>query len=141
MADRFVNIRSAPEAFRFGTESIPTLSPGLEGAFDWYFGSQDSSRWPLCRVGTGSGLVWRGRRRRGLEAVALRGESVIQTLYANVRPFFGETIPNLQMSWVKLGSEKAVEMLRRGCNDSGEALDEESITRESGGEWGMSGHG
>ena len=71
-----------------------------------------------------------------MEAVALRGESVIQTLYPIVRLFFGEAIPNLQMSWVKLGSEKAVEMLRRGCNDSGEALDEESITRESGGPHG-----
>lgn len=72
----------------------------------------------------------------GVEAVARRGESVIQTLYPIARLFFGETIRNLQTSWVKLGPEKAAEMLRHGCNDFGGTLYEESITRESGGAHG-----
>ena len=72
----------------------------------------------------------------GVEAVARRGESVIQTLYPIARLFFGETIRNLQTSWVKLGPEKAAEMLRHGCNDFGGTLYEESITRESGGPHG-----
>ncbi|MEN9735273.1 MAG: hypothetical protein RLZ45_3268 [Verrucomicrobiota bacterium] len=72
----------------------------------------------------------------GLEAVARRGESVIQMLYPIARLFFGKAIPNLQTSWVKLGPEKAAEMLRHGCNDFGGTLYEESITRESGGPHG-----
>jgi hypothetical protein len=68
-----------------------------------------------------------------LEALARRGESVIQTLYPIARLFFGKAIPNLQTSWVKLGPKRVAEMLRHGCNGFGGTLYEESITRESGG--------
>lgn len=71
-----------------------------------------------------------------MDAVARRGGAVLETLYPIARLFFGQTIPNLQTSWVKLGPEKATEMLSHGCNDFGGTLYEESITRESGGPHG-----
>lgn len=57
-------------------------------------------------------------------------------LYPLARLYFGELMPNLQTSWVKLGVPLAVESLGWGCNDFGGTLYEESITRESGGPHG-----
>ncbi len=54
-------------------------------------------------------------------------------LYPLARLFFGELIPHLQTSWVKLGSEGAAEQLHYGCDDFGGTLYEESITAASGG--------
>jgi len=45
-------------------------------------------------------------------------------------------IPNIQCSWVKLGDEGAVAMLRSGCNDLGGTLMEETISRMAGSEHG-----
>jgi FO synthase len=70
------------------------------------------------------------------EALAAAGAERVERLYPLARLFFGEEIPNLQTSWVKLGPERAAAMLRRGCNDFGGTLYEESITRESGGRFG-----
>ena len=41
-------------------------------------------------------------------------------------------IPNIQTSWVKLGTEGAAEMLRSGANDLGGTLMEETISRMAG---------
>ena len=70
------------------------------------------------------------------EALAEAGAERVERLYPLARLFFGEEIPNLQTSWVKLGPERAADMLRSGCNDFGGTLYEESITRESGGRFG-----
>ena len=48
----------------------------------------------------------------------------------------GETVTNLQASWVKMGLDAATESLRWGVNDLGGTLMEESITRMAGGEHG-----
>lgn len=68
--------------------------------------------------------------------LAERARERIRRLYPLARLFFGVEIPNLQTSWVKLGPAGAAEMLHAGCNDFGGTLYEESITRESGGEFG-----
>jgi FO synthase len=44
----------------------------------------------------------------------------------------GDTIPNLQASWVKMGLDAATEALRWGVNDLGGTLMEESISRMAG---------
>jgi 7,8-didemethyl-8-hydroxy-5-deazariboflavin synthase CofH subunit len=59
-----------------------------------------------------------------------------ERLYPICRLFFGQLIPNLQTSWVKLGLAQAIESLEWGCNDFGGTLYEESITRASGGPHG-----
>jgi FO synthase len=45
-------------------------------------------------------------------------------------------IPNIQTSWVKLGTEGAAEMLRSGANDLGGTLMEETISRMAGSSYG-----
>ncbi|MET9495854.1 bifunctional FO biosynthesis protein CofGH [Streptomyces sp. NPDC006552] len=45
-------------------------------------------------------------------------------------------IPNIQTSWVKLGSEGAADMLRSGANDLGGTLMEETISRMAGSSYG-----
>ncbi|OKK16804.1 FO synthase [Streptomyces sp. CB00455] len=45
-------------------------------------------------------------------------------------------IPNIQTSWVKLGSQGAAEMLRSGANDLGGTLMEETISRMAGSSYG-----
>ena len=41
-------------------------------------------------------------------------------------------IDNIQVSWTKLGAERAVQMLSRGVNDLGGTLMNESISRSAG---------
>jgi FO synthase len=45
-------------------------------------------------------------------------------------------IPNIQTSWVKLGTQGAAEMLRSGANDLGGTLMEETISRMAGSGYG-----
>jgi FO synthase len=45
-------------------------------------------------------------------------------------------ISNIQTSWVKLGTEGSVEMLRGGVNDLGGTLMEETISRMAGSQHG-----
>ena len=45
-------------------------------------------------------------------------------------------IPNIQTSWVKLGTEGAAQMLRSGANDLGGTLMEETISRMAGSAYG-----
>jgi FO synthase len=44
----------------------------------------------------------------------------------------GDTVQNLQASWVKMGLAAATEALRWGVNDLGGTLMEESISRMAG---------
>src|SRR6202012_4416117 len=44
----------------------------------------------------------------------------------------GETVRNVQASWVKMGLDAATESLRWGVNDLGGTLMEESISRMAG---------
>ena len=41
-------------------------------------------------------------------------------------------ITNIQASWVKMGPERAGQLLMSGCNDMGGVLMNESITRAAG---------
>ena len=46
-------------------------------------------------------------------------------------------ITNIQASWVKMGPEKASDLLKAGCNDMGGTLMNESITRAAGAQFGQ----
>ena len=46
-------------------------------------------------------------------------------------------VKNVQASWVKMGPERAADLLRAGCNDMGGTLMNESITRAAGAEFGQ----
>ena len=73
---------------------------------------------PLWRKGRArSGPSWR-------EAVLM---------HAVARLALAPLIPNIQVSWVKLGRDGALEALRAGANDLGGVLMDESITRAAGG--------
>lgn len=83
------------------------------------------------------GAKWaKEHRDPSFEHFEARSRSIAERLYPICRLYFGELIPNLQTSWVKLGLEGAVESLAWGCNDLGGTLYEESITRASGGPHG-----
>jgi FO synthase len=55
-----------------------------------------------------------------------------RAVHAMARLLLHGRIPNIQCSWVKLGDEGTVEMLRGGCNDLGGTLMEETISRMAG---------
>jgi FO synthase len=57
-------------------------------------------------------------------------------LVAVSRLFLRPWIPNVQMSWVKMGTKLAQIALQSGANDFGGTLMEESISRESGADHG-----
>ena len=57
-------------------------------------------------------------------------------LNAKARRLHHPHIPNIQTSWVKLGTEGAAEMLRSGANDLGGTLMEETISRMAGSSYG-----
>jgi len=61
----------------------------------------------------------------------------LRRFYAVCRLFFGDLLGNLQVSWVKLGVDNAVELLDWGANDFGGTLHEENITRSAGGRHGV----
>jgi FO synthase len=63
-------------------------------------------------------------------------ESVL--MYAVARLVFAGLIPNIQASWVKLGTGGLRRALLSGANDAGGTLMNESITRSAGGEFGQS---
>ena len=69
------------------------------------------------------------RRRVGRDQPVL---SDALLLMAIARIFLGNSIPNHQPSWVKLGLEGATESLTWGCNDLGGTLMEEHITTMAG---------
>ncbi len=54
-------------------------------------------------------------------------------MHAIARIVLGPVIPNIQVSWVKMGPEGAAAILGAGANDLGGVLMDESITRAAGG--------
>jgi FO synthase len=58
-------------------------------------------------------------------------------MHAVARILLHGAIPNIQVSWVKIGMENACLMLRGGCNDIGGTLMEETISRMAGAAHGI----
>ncbi|MFI8828325.1 bifunctional FO biosynthesis protein CofGH [Streptomyces sp. NPDC053431] len=73
-----------------------------------------------------------------LAGIARPGPSVRdnRAVTAMARLLLHPRIPNIQTSWVKLGTEGAAEMLRSGANDLGGTLMEETISRMAGSSYG-----
>ncbi len=65
--------------------------------------------------------------RQGLVTHAIDALEVLN-MYATARLYFQEAIPNIQVSWVKLGWRMMQMGLMAGCNDVGGTLFEEHIT-------------
>ena len=59
-----------------------------------------------------------------------------RVVHAMARLLLVGRIANIQCSWVKLGDEGTVDLLRSGCNDLGGTLMEETISRMAGSENG-----
>ena len=59
-------------------------------------------------------------------------------MHAIARILLDGLIPNVQVSWVKLGIDACQTILRSGANDFGGTLMEETISRMAGAEWGIS---
>ncbi len=57
-------------------------------------------------------------------------------VHALARLVFGQWIPNIQVSWVKLGFHGALACLEAGANDFSGTLMEESISKSAGSEFG-----
>ncbi len=58
-------------------------------------------------------------------------------VYAVSRLMFGDILPNIQVSWVKLGFKFAQICLTAGANDLGGTLGEENISKSAGAEHGV----
>jgi FO synthase len=58
-------------------------------------------------------------------------------MHAIARILLHGAIPNVQVSWVKLGVDACTRLLRAGANDFGGTLMEETISRMAGAEWGI----
>ncbi len=74
-----------------------------------------------------------------LAGVARPGPSWEDTVkvHAVARLVLQGAIDNVQLSWVKLGTERAVELLQAGVNDLGGTLMEETISRMAGSDHGV----
>ncbi|TQJ74701.1 bifunctional FO biosynthesis protein CofGH [Streptomyces sp. SLBN-31] len=73
-----------------------------------------------------------------LAGIARPGPSVRdnRAVTAMARLLLHPYIPNIQTSWVKLGTDGAAQMLRSGANDLGGTLMEETISRMAGSSYG-----
>jgi len=58
-------------------------------------------------------------------------------VHAVARLLMQGAIDNIQLSWVKMGLERAVALLQGGCNDLGGTLMEETISRMAGADHGI----
>jgi FO synthase len=58
-------------------------------------------------------------------------------MHAVARILLHGRIPNVQVSWVKMGMEACKVLLRGGANDFGGTLMEETISRMAGADWGI----
>jgi FO synthase len=58
-------------------------------------------------------------------------------VHATARLVLQGAIDNIQLSWVKVGLDGAVALLRAGCNDLGGTLMEETISRMAGADHGV----
>lgn len=74
-----------------------------------------------------------------LKGRARKGPTFRETLlmHAVSRLVLGPLIPNIQVSWVKLGTDGAAACLNAGANDLGGTLMNESISRAAGNEHGQ----
>ncbi|MFN3370420.1 MAG: 5-amino-6-(D-ribitylamino)uracil--L-tyrosine 4-hydroxyphenyl transferase CofH [Sphingomonadaceae bacterium] len=81
---------------------------------------------PLPFVASEAPIFRRGGSRRG----PTWREAVL--MHAVARLVLGRDIPNIQVSWVKMGPEGAAACLEAGANDLGGTLMNESITRSAG---------
>ena len=61
----------------------------------------------------------------------------VDKMHAVARIMLAGHIDNIQVSWTKLGAERAQQMLRRGVNDLGGTLMNESISRAAGSDHGQ----
>jgi FO synthase subunit 2 len=70
---------------------------------------------------------------------AVPGSTGIDDLkvYAVSRLMFGDILPNIQVSWVKLGFKFAQICLGAGANDLGGTLGEENISKSAGAQYGV----
>jgi len=73
------------------------------------------------------------------EGISSPGSTGIEDLkvYAVSRLMFGELLPNIQVSWVKLGFKFAQVCLTAGANDLGGTLGEENISKSAGAQYGV----
>ncbi|HEX2266829.1 MAG TPA: 7,8-didemethyl-8-hydroxy-5-deazariboflavin synthase, partial [Actinomycetota bacterium] len=58
-------------------------------------------------------------------------------IHAVARILLDRQIPNIQVSWVKMGMDYCKTILQGGANDFGGTLMEETISRMAGSEWGI----
>jgi FO synthase len=86
---------------------------------------------PLPFVHQNAPIYLAGKARAG----ATFEESV--RMHAVARILLDGLIPNVQVSWVKLGIAASQAILQGGANDFGGTLMEETISRMAGAEWGI----
>ncbi|MBA2283264.1 MAG: 5-amino-6-(D-ribitylamino)uracil--L-tyrosine 4-hydroxyphenyl transferase CofH, partial [Acidimicrobiia bacterium] len=69
-----------------------------------------------------------------LQRKARRGPTFreVVLVHAVARIAYGDLIPNVQASWVKIGADGARQLLQSGCNDLGGTLMDENISRAAG---------
>ncbi len=74
-----------------------------------------------------------------LQHRARRGPTFRETLlvHAVARIAYGDLIPNIQASWVKIGNAGVQQLLQAGVNDLGGTLVDENISRAAGAEHGQ----
>lgn len=87
---------------------------------------------PLGFIHSETRLYQKGRARAG----ASFSEDLI--VHALARLLLNDHIPNLQVSWVKLGFDGALACLQAGANDFSGTLMEESISKAAGADYGES---
>ncbi|BAN01626.1 5-amino-6-(D-ribitylamino)uracil--L-tyrosine 4-hydroxyphenyl transferase CofH [Ilumatobacter coccineus] len=75
-----------------------------------------------------------------LQRRARRGPTFRENLmiHSIARLAYGELIPNIQASWVKVGLVGTSQMINAGCNDLGGTLMDENISRAAGASHGQS---
>jgi FO synthase len=86
---------------------------------------------PLTFVHQNAPIYLAGRARPGATFADNR------RMHAIARILLDGAIPNIQVSWVKLGIQASQVVLRGGANDLGGTLMEETISRMAGAEWGI----
>ena len=74
-----------------------------------------------------------------LQKKSRRGPTFRENLlmHAIARVVYRGYIDNIQLSWVKIGVEGAIQMLQSGCNDLGGTLMDENISRAAGASHGQ----
>jgi 7,8-didemethyl-8-hydroxy-5-deazariboflavin synthase CofH subunit len=87
---------------------------------------------PLGFIHSETRLYRKGRARAG----ATHEEDLI--VHALARLMLNDTIPNIQVSWVKLGFSGSLDCLQAGANDFSGTLMEESISKAAGADHGES---